>query len=144
MKKSWILVGVVVIILGIIFIPKMFSEGDEKVKFRVVEKAEVPTNITENISEYWSQERALAWKVNNEIYVVVTRGEMKTSGYLVSIDKIKKVKKDNAFELVVYAKYKDPKPGQISAPVITYPTAVVITELEELPIKVKLEKEYID
>ena len=143
MKKIWILVLVVIIILGLIFVPKMINKGDEKVKFNVVDKTEVPENITENLSKYWTQERALAWKVNNEIYVVVTRGEKKTSGYKVTIDKIMKVKKDDKYELVVYAKYKDPEPGQVLAPVITYPTAVVKTELEELPIDIKLETEYI-
>lgn len=144
MKKVWIISIVIIIILGIIFIPKMINKGDERVKFIVVDKTEVPQNITENLSKYWTQERALAWKVDNDIYVVVTRGEKKTSGYKVTIDKIKKVKKDDKFELVVYVKYKDPEPGQVLAPVITYPTAVVKTELHELPINIKLEKEIVE
>jgi len=68
-KKIWILVLVVIIILGLIFIPKMINKGDEKVKFNVVDKTEVPENITENLSKYWTQESAAYSLVENNIRI---------------------------------------------------------------------------
>ena len=88
------------------------------------------------------EERALSCKIGDTVYVVVTRGEKKTGGYTVDIDKITKVKTDDHFNLVVYAEYKDPSPNQIVPQVITYPYIVVKTELTELPKQIKLEVEY--
>jgi len=44
--------------------------------------------------------------------------------------------------LTVYAEYTDPKPGDVTAQILTYPYVVVKTEMTELPQKVVLEKEY--
>ena len=44
--------------------------------------------------------------------------------------------------LTVHAKYTDPKPGDVTAQILTYPFTVVKTDLKELPQKVILEKEY--
>lgn len=144
-KKLWILIIVVVVILGIIFIPKILkNEGDRTVKFEILNKNEVPKKIQELLPRYMSEERALACKIENEVYVIVTRGEKKTAGYTVTIDRIEKVKSKDNFDLIVYAEYKDPKPNELVAQVITYPTVVVKTELNKLPNKIKLEAEYID
>ena len=144
-RKLWILIIVVIVILGIIFIPKILkNEGGKAVKFEILNKNEVPKKIQELLPRYMSEERALACKIEDEVYVIVTRGEKKTAGYTVTIDKIEKVKTKDNFDLIVYAEYKDPKPNELVAQVITYPTIVVKTELNKLPNKIKLEVEYID
>ncbi|WP_069648892.1 protease complex subunit PrcB family protein [Caloranaerobacter ferrireducens] len=144
-RKLWILIIVVIVILGIIFIPKILkNEGDQAVKFEILNKNEVPKKIQELLPRYMSEERALACKIENEVYVIVTRGEKKTAGYTVTIDRIEKVKSKDNFDLIVYAEYKDPKPNELVAQVITYPTVIVKTELNKLPNKIKLETEYID
>ncbi len=145
MKRIWILALVVILILAIVFVPKLLkNEGDSEVKFKVLEENEIPEDISEILPKYMSEERALSCKVNNNIYVIVTRGEKKTAGYSVTIDKIQKVKKDNKCELIVYAKYKDPSADEIVAQVITYPNVTVKTNLKEIPDKIRLKTEYED
>ena len=143
MKRIWILGIVVVVILAIIFIPRIFkSEGDKEVKFRTLEANEVPQKVQDLIPKYLSEERALACKLDNDVYIIVTRGEKRTAGYSVTLDKLVKVKNDNTFNLIAYAKYSDPKPDQMVAQVITYPMVIVKAELDNLPDKIKLEVEY--
>ncbi|RKD30084.1 protease complex subunit PrcB family protein [Thermohalobacter berrensis] len=147
MKRAWIIgiILVVVIVLGVIFIPKLLSnEGGSTVEFQELEKKEIPEKIKDLLPKYKAEERALACKVDESVYVIVTRGEKMTAGYSVTIDKIEKVDQENGYKLVVYAKYKDPKPDEIVAQVITYPTVVVKTNLEELPDKIELKSEYIN
>lgn len=137
---------VVIVILGVIFIPKLiFNRGGNTVKFKILEDAEVPQKIEELLPRYKAEERALACKYNEDIYIIVTRGEKRTQGYTVTIDRLEKVKRDDGkFDLVVYAKYRDPKPDEVVAQVITYPYVVAISELKEMPETIKLEVEYID
>ncbi|WP_425447107.1 protease complex subunit PrcB family protein [Dethiothermospora halolimnae] len=143
MKRPWILAIIVIVVLCIIFIPKLISnEGDAQVKFSAVDKNDIPKKLKEALPNYLQQERALACRMNEDIYVVVTRGEKNTGGYSVTIDKIEKVSKDDDFGLIVYAKYKDPKPDEVVPQVITYPYTVVKTNLKELPKNIKLEVEY--
>lgn len=143
MKRLWILGLVVVIVLGVIFIPKLiFNERDNTVKFKVLEEKQIPDKIKEILPQYRVEERALACRVDDSVYIIVTRGEKRTGGYSVSIEKIEKVETDGYFNLVVYAKYKDPNPDQIVPQVITYPYTIVKTDLEELPKRIRLEVDY--
>ena len=142
-RRIWILVLIVAVLLAIMFIPKLiFNEGDNKVGFKVLEENQVPEKIMEILPQYKMKERALACKVDDKVYVVVTRGEKRTEGYSVLIDQIVKIKTDDTFDLVVKAKYKDPGADQIVPQVLTYPFTVVETKLKELPKKIKLEVAY--
>jgi hypothetical protein len=112
------------------------------VSFDNISPENIPKQITEVLPNYRMKEKALVCRINDEIFVVVTRGEKNTAGYEVEIDKITLSDVDGERVLTVYALYKDPKPGDVTAQVLTYPFAVVKTELEELPQKVVLEREY--
>nr|WP_243153515.1 protease complex subunit PrcB family protein [Senegalia massiliensis] len=94
--------------------------------------------------KYQKEERALACKVDDKIYIVVTRGEKNTDGYDVTIQSIEKKKNNGKFDLIVYAEYTDPKPDEIVPQVITYPTVIAETELEKLPEKIDLKTNYIE
>lgn len=144
MKRVWALVLVVVVILGIIFIPKMLNEGDDMVKFKTLDENKIPEKIENILPTYKMEERALACRVDDEIYVILTRGEKKTAGYSVTIDKIEKVNENGEVSLIVYAKYKDPKIDELVSQVITYPFTVVKTELKELPHRITFKTEYIE
>ena len=91
------------------------------------------------------EERALTCKYRDEIYVVVTRGEKSTKGYEVEIDKIvmEKYSKD-IFDIVVYAKFKDPDINEIVEQEYDYPYVVVKTNLKTMPQEVHLDVEYVD
>lgn len=142
-KKIWICAIIVIVILGIIVIPKILkNEGDKEVKFKTLELSEAPQKIQDLVPKYLYEERALACKIDDEIYIIVTRGEKRTEGYSVSLDKLIKVKNDSSFDLVAYAKYKDPRPDEMVGQRITYPVVVAKAELDKLPDKIKLEVEY--
>ncbi|WP_130807716.1 protease complex subunit PrcB family protein [Senegalia massiliensis] len=144
-KKWWVLIFLTIVILGIIFIPKILTDkGDEKVSFDIIKEDDIPKEIEEILPKYQKEERALACKVDDKIYIVVTRGEKNTDGYDVTIQSIEKKKNDGKFNLIVYAQYKDPKPDEIVPQVITYPTVVAETELEKLPEKIDLKTNYIE
>lgn len=143
-KKIIICAIVVIVILGIVFIPKILkNEGEKEVKFKTLELSEVPKKVQDLVPKYLYEERALACKVDNEIYIIVTRGEKRTEGYSVTLDKLIKVKNDGNYDLVAHAKYKDPKPNEMVGQRITYPVVVVKAELDKLPDKIKLEVEYV-
>jgi hypothetical protein len=146
LNKRYIAIGIVIVmILAIIFIPKYLGKGDKKVKYKVLESSEIPEKIKEILPKYLTEERALSCRLNDEIYVLVTRGEKQTGGYAVEVDKIireKKTKDD--FDLVVYAKFKDPDPNDIVAQGFTYPFTIVKTNLNKMPESINLEIEYED
>ncbi len=91
------------------------------------------------------EESALTCKFRDEIYVVVTRGEKSTKGYEVEIDKLvmEKYSKD-IFDIVVYAKFKDPDINEIVEQEYDYPYVVVKTNLKTMPQEVHLDVEYVD
>ena len=146
MKKKYIVIGIVfVIILITIFTPKFLSKGDKKVKYKVLESSEIPEKIKEILPKYLTEERALSCRLNDEIYILVTRGEKSTGGYTVEVDNIeidKKTKDD--FDLIIYAKFKDPDPNDIVAQGFTYPFTIVKTNLNKMPESINLEIEYLD
>jgi len=146
LTKKNVLISVVVILVlisGGMGISKL-TDGSDNVKFEELTEQQVPDKINEILPRYKSLERALACKVDDEVYVVVTRGEKPTGGYTVEVDKIEKVKEDEKFKLIVYAEYEDPKPGDVVTEAITYPYMVVKTNLTELPYKIELKTKYDD
>lgn len=142
MKKNIIAFIIIIIILGLIFIPKYFRVGDKEVRFKTLEKEEIPQKIVDVLPNYLADERALGCKVDEDVFVVVTRGEKNTDGYGVTIDKIEKIKTEEDYQLAIYAVFKDPKPDEIVAQKISYPFTIVKTDLKELPSKIELEVLY--
>ena len=134
---------ILIIILILIFVPKKLNKGEKTVKYKVLESSEIPEKIKEVLPKYLSEERAMSLRLNDEIYVLVMRGEKNTSGYTVDVEKIVKDEKTKEeFELVIHAKFKDPDPNEIVAQSFTYPFAIVKTNLKQMPDSIKLEVEY--
>ena len=143
MKRIITIVAIIVFIAALLFFFRYFrGKGVQNVSFDNISPENIPKQITEVLPNYRMKEKALVCRINDEIFVVVTRGEKNTAGYEVEINKITLKEVDGERVLTVYARYKDPKPGDVTAQVLTYPFAVVKTELEELPQKVVLEREY--
>jgi len=120
------------------FVPNLFK-GDNEVGHMVLSQEQIPEKINEILPKYKMLERALAAKVDDQIYVIVTRGEKLTAGYDVDIEKIELVKEENETKLVVYAIFKDPNPNDLVTQSMTHPYVVAKTELEELPTKIDLQ-----
>ena len=142
MKKYIGIVVLVVLVIALIYFFRFAKGRPKTVDFTLVEEDNIPAQISEILPNYRMKEKALVCKVNDEIYVVVTRGEKGTAGYGVDIKKILLENIDNEQTVRVIAEFIDPKPGDVLAQVLTYPYIVVKTDLKELPQKVVLDKEY--
>ena len=117
--------------------------GSGNVSFTPLSENEIPRAIEKDvIPEYRELERALACVADEKIYIVVTRGEKPTSGYDISIEKVKLEKTESGSNLVVTAMFTDPPQGKSEARIITYPYAVAVTDLKGLPDTIELIARY--
>lgn len=146
MKKNYIVAGLILILIfAVLLVPKYFNKGDKQVKYKILESSEIPDKIKEILPKYLTEERALSCRLNDEIYVLVTRGEKQTGGYTVELENIVKEKTNkDEFELIVYAKFKDPDVNDIVSQGFTYPFAIAKTNLDQMPGSIRLEVEYGD
>jgi len=146
-KINWkllimVLLIIVVVAVAVKFVPSLVSGGDKQVDFVVLDESEIPDKIVQILPRYKMLERALAAKVEDQVYVIVTRGEKLTGGYLVNIDKtVLEMEKDET-KLVVYAVFTDPRPEELVPQVPSYPYVVAKTNLKELPKKIDLQVTY--
>ncbi|MBU5255034.1 protease complex subunit PrcB family protein [Tissierella praeacuta] len=143
MKRNQIIALAIILVMGILFIPRLLKGSDSQVKFKVVQEDEIPEKISEMLPKYLTEERALTCKYEDDIYVVVTRGEKNSKGYLVEIVQIAKEKYNkDVYDLIVYAKFTDPDPNEIVEQEYDYPYIVVKTNLKSMPEEVHLDIEY--
>lgn len=143
MKRNQIIALAIILIIGILFIPRLLKGREGEIKFKVVQEDEIPEKISEMLPKYLTEERALTCKYEDNIYVVVTRGEKNSKGYLVEIVQIVKEKYNkDVFDLIVYAKFTDPDPNEIVEQEYDYPYVVVKTNLKDMPEEVHLDVEY--
>ena len=123
----------------------VFLSGGTDVEFTVLSEDQYPGEIVSQvIPEYRKLERALACVVNDEIYVVATRGEKASEGYQIVIDKMTLVEENETSILEVYVKFMDPEPNTAMGQAVTYPLQVAKTELTELPDQISLKVQYVD
>ena len=121
----------------------MIRGSGEQVKYKIVKEEDIPDKISEMLPQYLMEERALTCKYRDEIFVIVTRGEKNSKGYLVEIDQIVREKySKEQFDIVVYARFSDPAPNEIVDQEYDYPYIVVETNLKTMPQEVHLDIEY--
>lgn len=132
-----------VLIVGL-FAIKHFKEGENDVFFEILSEDKIPEQIKQILPRYKDLERALACKAGDEIFIIATRGEKPTGGYMIQIDEIKMEREEDKNKVIVYTTFKDPKPGDIVTQVVTYPYTVAKTDLKELPDKIELKINYED
>ena len=126
-----VILGVVLvffIIGGFLFLPKMFIEDSTPVDYTMIQRDAIPEKILNIMYKYTNEERALAVKLDNKIYVIVTRAKEKDQG--IEIDKISIAKEEDKNTMKVEITYKDKKDS--------YPFVVAETNLTELPDKIEL------
>ena len=126
-----VIYGVIIMALiigGFIVIPNIFMEQSKPVDYTILQREAIPEKILDMMDKYVNEERALAVKLNNKIYVVVTRGDDKNHG--IEMDKIDVVKQDDKNTMRVKVVYKDKEKS--------YPYIVVETNLNELPDSIEL------
>ena len=126
-----VILGVVLvffIIGGFLFLPKMFIEDSTPVDYTMIQRDAIPEKILNIMDKYTNEERALAVKLENKIYGIVTRAKEKDQG--IEIDKISIAKEEDKNTMKVEITYKDKKDS--------YPFVVAETNLTELPDKIEL------
>ena len=115
------------IILGFVFIPKLFLDTAKPVDFTMVQRQSIPNKILDIMDKYEDQERALAVRLDDKIYVIVTRGD-KEHG--IEIDKITIDTIEEKTVMTVNITYKEKNKS--------YPFIVAETNLDSLPDKIQL------
>lgn len=115
------------IVLGFVFIPKLFLDTSKPVDFTMVQRESIPDKILDIMDKYEDEERALAVKLDDKIYVIVTRGEKE---YGIDIDKITMDTVEEKTVMTVNITYKDKNKS--------YPFVVAETNLKSLPDKIQL------
>ncbi|MDO4545826.1 MAG: protease complex subunit PrcB family protein [Bacillota bacterium] len=144
-NKKVLLVGAALLIIAMVtaLACAKFLGGEEPVKFEEIKESQIPKDITANIiPEYRTLERALACAIDDDIYVIVTRGEKPTSGFKVSVDRMELEEEKGKSNLIVYADFTDPEKKTAISQIITYPVQVVKTDLERLPDTIELRIQY--
>ena len=126
-----VIYGVILLFLiigGFVLIPNMFMEKTKPVDYTVLQREAIPEKILDMMDKYTNQERALAAKLENKIYVIVTRNNDDKNG--IDIDKIELLQEEEKSIMRVKATYK-PKDK-------SYPYVVVETNLTSLPDRIEL------
>lgn len=143
MKKEIIAIAAAAVVLAGLILAFGINAGETKVKFERVSEKAVPREIEADIlPSYRDLERALAFKVDDTVYVMVTRGEKPTAGYDVKIEEITLESKDDRSILNVSAAFADPDDAENLAQVICYPYDLVKTDLTGLPDSIQLKADY--
>ena len=126
-----VIYGVILLFLiigGFVLIPNMFMEKTKPVDYTVLQREAIPEKLLDMMDKYTNQERALAAKLENKIYVIVTRNNDDKNG--IDIDKIELLQEEEKSIMRVKATYK-PKEK-------SYPYVVVETNLTSLPDRIEL------
>ena len=143
MKKQWIAIGVLGVVLVGLVIGFGIYGGNSQIGFSPVSEKDLPRQLeTEIIPQYREMERALACRVVDTVYVLAMRGEKPSSGYEVQITDLELVTEKQQTKLVVYADFADPAKPENMARVKSYPVSVVKAEISGLPDKIELKSRY--
>lgn len=99
--------------------------------FESITVFEAPPQLEKAVHKQKRKEGAAVYMVEGTVYIVAARGEMPTGGYGVRIVDVKEDEDGSGVRVLV--EYKDPKPGQMVAQVVTYPYTIVRTDLKNIP-----------
>ena len=144
-RKRTIICGCMVVLAAacVLFAFLKLQGGGETVRFAEIKENQIPADISSSvIPEYRSLERALACVTDDDVYVIVTRGEKPSTGFGVSIDRMILEENDGKMNLAVYAVFDDPEKETAISQILTYPVCVVKTDLKSLPDTIELRIQY--
>lgn len=143
MKKQLVAIGILTAVLVALIIGFGIYGGNDEIKFEDVQAKDLPRELeTEIIPQYRNLERALACRVEDEIYVLAMRGEKPTSGYEIKITELQLKNEKQKTKLIVYGDFADPAKPENMAQVKSYPVSVVKADLNGLPDTIELMSRY--
>ncbi|WP_226658624.1 protease complex subunit PrcB family protein [Pseudalkalibacillus hwajinpoensis] len=113
------------------------SSGGEKMKekiaFETVEMQNAPKDIQATVQQKWLEKSTFTVPSDEDLYIIITRGEMPTGGYSVHIESIEKIDE----ELVVSYYYTDPKKDDMVTQAITKPIVIAKVDMTNARVNFK-------
>lgn len=109
------------------------EEVSEEVAFETVQLNNAPADIQTTLQQKWLEKSTFTIPSGDHLYIIITRGEMPTGGYSVTIDNIQK----QGNELLVTYVTKDPKKDEMVTQAITKPFTIVRTKLTNARVNFK-------
>ncbi|WP_347550862.1 protease complex subunit PrcB family protein [Pseudalkalibacillus hwajinpoensis] len=109
------------------------EDMEEKLSFETVQMENAPNDIKTTVQQKWLEKSTFTVPSGDDLYIIITRGEMPTGGYSVAIDTI--VKKGN--QLVVSFYNTDPKKDDMVTQAITKPITIARIDLTNARVKFK-------
>lgn len=152
-KRTLITLSILILIITGAF---MFFINNNRVSFEIVSgnsflhgDPALPKTVKNLVSEYyvlefgheyWNDDfkKAFTCEVDDEIYLIITRGTKSSSGYGIDIDRIEK--KESGNKLIVYTAFTSP--GMITLPSTTLSYVVAKMNLKKEPDKIELKINY--
>jgi len=95
----------------------------EEVKGKILTEG-YPAEISSYLEANKTKETQQAFNINNKTYLVLTMGQRPSAGYHIELTKLG----ITDGKLIVQAEYVKPKPDELVATVITYPSLVIETD----------------
>lgn len=143
MKKEWIAIGIVAVVLIVLFVVLGIGGNSKNVNFTELSGEELPRELEADIiPQYRDLERAMACIIDNQVYIMASRGEKPTAGYEVKINKVEIESKKQKNNMIVYVSYSDPENSENMAQVKSYPICVVKADITGLPDTIELKSSY--
>lgn len=94
---------------------------------------EAPSRVRKAVERYKTEEKAAVYVVEGTVYLVITMGQKSTGGYGI---RVKEIEQHGTLEggsgFNIHVEYKKPKPGQPVCQAITYPYAIVKTNIKDI------------
>ncbi|MCA0987731.1 protease complex subunit PrcB family protein [Guptibacillus algicola] len=92
----------------------------EEVEFETVQMNNAPQDIQTTLQQKWLEKSTFTVPSGDHLYIIITRGEMPTGGYSITIDSISK--EDNKLLVKYYT--TDPKKDEMVTQAITKPFTI--------------------
>ncbi|WP_270181558.1 protease complex subunit PrcB family protein [Alkalihalobacillus sp. CinArs1] len=96
------------------------EEVSEEIDFEIVQMNNAPNDIQTTLQQKWIERATFAVPSGDHLYIIITRGEMPTGGYSVTIDNI--TKEGNKLLVTYYT--TDPKKDDMVTQAITKPFTI--------------------
>lgn len=143
MKREWIAIAVIAVVLIVLFVVLGIGGKSKNVNFTEVASEQLPRELEADIiPQYRELERAMACIIDNQVYIMASRGEKPTAGYEVKITKVEIETKKQKNNMIVYASYSDPENSENMAQVKSYPICVVKADITGLPDTIELRTSF--
>lgn len=104
------------------------TKGSDKginIPFENLDPGQAPEEIAQWVDSNKNTEQCAVKKLDNNLYILVSRGEKKTAGYAVNITQVSGMRDQEALNLTIGMEMTDPDPDALVSQVIDYPFVLI-------------------